>query len=70
MRAVDQAITLTFSLETSDGIIVTSIGEFAKGCHLKGIVLYADLNLCSVSRTKNTYLITCFEKVCSCKQSH
>lgn len=73
MRTVDQTVTLkkTFSLDTSYGIIATPIGEFAKGCHLKGfLLLYADLNLWSVSITNNTYLIICFEKVYSCKKTH
>lgn len=63
MRAVDQTVTLkdTVSLKTSDGIIATPIGEFAKGCHLKGfLLLYADQNLCSVSKTKNNDLIIFF----------
>lgn len=40
MRSVDQTITFTdiFSLKTSDGIIATPTGEFAKGCHLKGFL--------------------------------
>lgn len=42
---------------TSNGIIATSVGEFAKWCHLKDfLLLYSGLNLCSVSRTKNIYL--------------
>lgn len=61
-------MTLTdkFSVETSFEIIATSntsrvyqMVHSARGCHLKGFhLLYADLNLCSVSRAKNIYLVT------------
>lgn len=68
MRAVGQTITFTdkISLHTSDVIIgishrgrVYQMVHGARGCHLKGFhLLYANPNLCFVSRAKNIYLVT------------